>query len=71
MRAIVECLLSENNNLRSILKSQALEISTLEKAIQTANYRHSLAKEEANKNMLALVHARLLLIFNLKQAIVL
>jgi hypothetical protein len=61
MRAIVEGLLSENNNLRSKLKGQASDISALEKAVQAANYGVSLAKEEANKNMLALVHARFIL----------
>ncbi len=58
MIVIVEGLLSENNNLRTRLKIQVMEIDEIEKAMQTANYGSSLAKEEANKNMSALVHAR-------------
>jgi hypothetical protein len=65
MIAIVEGLLSENNNLRSKLEGHALKISALEKAVQTANDGFSLAKEEANKKRSALVQARLYLEFDL------
>ena len=58
MKTIVEGLIAENNKLRSKLKEQDFTMKSLEKVINSLNSEILLSREQASKNMTALLHAR-------------